>query len=147
MVHRWSFWTLPLALVSLTLLLPGCAERIVYCPTAPGVPADGTGGATRPTATPGLLTVRRIHIIETAMYPPKVAARIVGELPDTCTEVGAVSQSRSGNVITVTVATVRKGQSCAEVLRPADVQVWLESITEPGEYVVRINGVEYAFKV
>lgn len=147
MFRCWSARNVSLAAVFLTVLLPGCAERTVCCPTAPPAPDGGRGGGTPPAVTPGMLTVRRIDIIETATYPPKLVVRVVGELPDTCTEVGVVSQSRSGNVITVTVATERTGDSCAEVLRPVDIQVWLESVSEPGDYVVLVNGVERRFTV
>ena len=118
-------------------------------PAAAPSPLPGGGsdtGTERPVAD-GQLRVTEVEVLVALSYPARVTARVAGVLPDACTNIRAVSQSREGRAVTVTITTTRTGQLCAEVLRPVTRDVPLEGAFESGEYLLRVNGLERRFVI
>jgi len=57
-------------------------------------------------------------------FPPQISANVRGTLPDSCTEIAEITQSRDGNAIAVTIPTVRDPEAlCAQALVPVEVSV------------------------
>jgi inhibitor of cysteine peptidase len=99
---------------------------------------------------PDRLTVESVEIRILESFPVQVSASVTGYLRDGCERLGATTQSRSGNTITVTIATGReqgRGQSCIQVISPVQQEVRLEGAFTAGSYVVRVNGLERTFRV
>lgn len=80
--------------------------------------------------------------------PVQVVAHIQGELGDGCTSLGTITQSRDGNVIEVSVPAVHSGaEVCTMILQLVDERVQLDGPFPPGDYTVRVNGVEHQFSI
>jgi hypothetical protein len=135
----------------------GAGLALGGCSLTDLLPADGTGdgdsatGGPTPTAASiaeGLLQVTSVDVVIRESFPPQISANVRGTLPDSCTEVGEISQSRAGNAITVTIATVRDPQAlCAQALVPVELSVDLEGDWPSGDYTVTVNGVTATFRV
>lgn len=94
------------------------------------------------------LTVEKVEVRILESFPVQVSAAVSGYLRDGCESLGETTQSRSGNTITVTIATKRDTErSCIQVISPVSQNVRLEGAFEAGTYVVRVNGVEQTFRV
>jgi len=70
-----------------------------------------------------------------------------GFLRDGCSSLGDVSQSRAGNVVTVTITVARRGEVCTAVAPPVSHPVVLDGLFAPGDYVVRVNDTEKRFRI
>lgn len=86
--------------------------------------------------------------VRTDTAPGSVTVLASGGAHNACTNVGAITQARKGNVIDVGIQTVWDPQAfCILVLKNLDVAVTLQGPFPPGEYVVRVNGVEARFQI
>jgi hypothetical protein len=113
-------------------------------PPPPPAPAPTVG----PAAVEGLAMVERIDVLILESFPVQVHAVVAGSLPDPCTELGAPTQGRDGNAISVTIPTTRDPEVvCAQVITPFEVTVPLAGEFPPGSYTVTVNGVAQAFQV
>jgi hypothetical protein len=70
-------------------------------------------------------------------------AIVKGHLPDACTKTDAITQTREGDTIYVTVCTTRpEGMVCAQMLAPYEEEILLNTAgLSSGEYTVDVNGV------
>ena len=96
------------------------------------------------------MAVENVEVRIKESFPVQVSAAVTGYLRDGCEKLGATTQSRSGNVITVSIATERDKTTervCIQVISPVEQDVPLEGTFLPGTYVVRVNGVERTFRV
>lgn len=95
------------------------------------------------------LTVETVEIRVLESFPVQVSAAVTGYLRDGCESLGATTQARSGNTITVTIATEREmDRSCIQVISPVAQNVRLEGEFVSGStYVLRVNSVERTFRV
>jgi inhibitor of cysteine peptidase len=96
------------------------------------------------------LTVEKVDVRIMESFPVQVTASVTGYLRDSCEALGATTQSRSGNTITVTIATERDNTTervCLHVISPVTQDVRLAGAFTTGTYVVRVNGVEQTFRV
>lgn len=119
-----------------------CALPLLACGTGVG-PASPSG--TRETDR---LAVESVQVRVLESFPVQVSAQVKGYLRDGCESLAATTQARSGNAITVTIATAREtGRACVQVTAPVDENVRLDGAFPPGTYVVRVNGVEQTFRV
>jgi hypothetical protein len=94
-----------------------------------------------------LLQVQRVESTATLTLPARVTLQVTGILADSCTQLGAVSQSRDGAAVTVLIATNRQGTICAQVTSTVTVQVPLDGAFSAGEYVAHVNATDYRFKI
>lgn len=95
----------------------------------------------------GMLQVESVDIVQLESLPVQVTARVTGTVPDACTGVDTVNQTRNGNDITVTITTVSHGEVCAQVITRVTHDVRLTGGFPPGRYVLRVNGFETAFTI
>ena len=124
------------AALAVGLLLTGCTVTDLFGTDSLSSEDSGVATAviaTEPAVQSGLLQVHAV---------------VRGTLPDSCTEVGPISQERSGNAFTVTIPTTRDPLVlCAQALVPVEVTVSLDGDFPSGEYTVTVNGVTEMFRV
>ena len=128
-----------------TLLLAGLLSACTMTPTpsqSPVSPPPTTGNVLR-----GLAAVKHVDLMQLESFPVQVHARIQGELSDSCTQLGPITQTRAGGTITVVVPTVRPADAvCTTIVGEFDQTVPLEVNGLPaGEYIVDVNGVRATF--
>ena len=110
--------------------------------------SDNHTGNTPIPAQPGLLQVNQVEVLVAESMPPQVSVRVQGVLEDGCARLGTINQQRTGATITVTITTQRSGATvCALVAQHVDQTTRLEGVFSPGEYIVRVNGVERTFRI
>ena len=115
-------------------------------PTQPGQgqTPDQTGTA---QTGPALLTVSKADVLILESFPPQIIVKVEGWLPDGCSEVGDITQQRSGFTIDVTI-TIRRLSTgaCIAIAPQVTRNIRLNgSFAESGAYTVRVNGVEKSF--
>jgi hypothetical protein len=107
--------------------------------------ACGTATGAGPS---GRVQIDRLDVQIAESFPPQIFVRIQGVLGDGCTTLGEISQRRQGNTIDVTVATKHSGaEVCTMIAQLVDQTIRLEGDFPPGDYIVRVNGVEQQFRV
>jgi inhibitor of cysteine peptidase len=149
---RSRFLSVPsLVLLSASLLFGGACTggRSPEAPsTTPGPGGTQPGQGQTPDQTrPGLLTVSQVDVIILESFPPQIHAKVDGWLPDGCSEVGDITQQRSGRTIDVTI-TIRRltTGACIAIAPQVSRNIRLNgSFAESGAYTVRVNGVEKTF--
>jgi hypothetical protein len=105
-------------------------------------------GTAAGTGTTGRMQVDSVDVQIAESFPPQVFVRFQGVLGDGCTTLGEMSQRRKGNTIDVTVATNHSGaEVCTAIAQLVDKTIKLEGDFPPGEYIVRVNGVERQFRI
>ncbi len=117
--------------------------------------SEVTPGPTPPPTRTTLPQVRAISIATTESFPVGVAVLASVVLPD-CTTIGTITQSRSRNIIDVTIPAVSTATgpvwgclSVSPIITPTVrvVSVTLQGAFPPADYVVRVNGVAQGFHV
>lgn len=85
-----------------------------------------------------------VRVMESS--PPQASAHVRGVLGDGCSSFHSQEQQRSGNTITVTILRERPRDAvCTQIAKLYDADIPLEGTFPPGEYVLRVNGVEKVF--
>jgi hypothetical protein len=146
------------AMAAVALLLGGCTLADLLPAENPDAPTSDSdsgsgGGAAGPTPTIaggeiGLFQVESVEVVIRESFPPQISALVRGTLPDSCTEIGEILQSKSGNAVEVTIQTVRDPLAmCAQALVPTEVAVALDGDFPAGDYTVTVNGVDATFRV
>lgn len=148
---KWLF-----ALLGVLTLISACA-RPPKLPEASPVPATPTGPQISiPPQTPQAVRevsaearVESISIAVTKSLPAQVTVVAKGMLPDSCTRIGDITQSRQGNQFIVAITAVRPAEAfCAQALVPFEEKIPLNVAgLQAGEYVVTVNGISDAFKL
>jgi hypothetical protein len=111
--------------------------------------ALGFGGCGNPSSpsTGGLLPIDDVAVHVGESSPVQVSAQVVGYLPDGCTSLGDVTQSRVGNVVSVVITTRRSGAYCVQRIEVVEKWVALKGPFPRGDYLVQVNGVARSFRV
>ena len=117
----------------LLALLPVACGAGEKAPTTPGV------------FNPGLLSVSSARVV-TDEAPAAVSLHVEGG-GTPCTRVGLVAQTRRGNVIDVRIESYWTSEFCVMSLVRIEHTVRLKGPFEPGEYLVRVNGVDARFRI
>jgi inhibitor of cysteine peptidase len=88
-----------------------------------------------------------VQILES--FPVQARAVVQGELPDGCTTIDSIEQSREGNEFRVSIVTSRPADAfCTQVLVLFEETIPLEVRGLPaGEYRVVANGVAATFRL
>lgn len=134
--------TLTMRTLAFAVLLASTVASSLACNAADSVTSPS------PMPREGLVTVTSVSFIVATSFPAQVSARIQGTVPDGCTQVGTVSQSREGNVIVVTIRSQRPTDGpCTTALRDVTVDLRLDGAFVSGAYTVRINGADWTFRV
>jgi len=108
-------------------------------------PTPATGSNRDPNEAP----VETVELLMLESFPVQVHAVARGNLPDACTTVGSVEQSRTDNTFNVKISTVRPADKvCVEVLTPFEQNIPLDVHgLKAGTYTVNVNGVTETFEM
>lgn len=111
-----------------------------------------TSAEPQTTATPaadilGQAPVDSIEVLLLESFPVQVNVIAKGNLPDGCTEIDQIEQTRQDNAFQVTITTRRPGDAaCTEQLVPFEEVIPLEVENLPaGNYSINANGALGAF--
>lgn len=82
-------------------------------------------------------------------FPVQVSAVAKGYLPDGCTTLGDIVQTRTGNSFTVTLTTSRPAdRACTYLIQPFEERIPLDALgLKAGAYTVTINGMSANFEL
>ncbi len=73
---------------------------------------------------------------------------VKGALPDACTELHGVNQTRNNNEVIVQIQSRRPGEAlCATVVRPYRFYVSLDGFFAAGRYTLNLNGRSKQFSI
>jgi len=112
----------------LTLTLGGCDN--LSSPSADGLlPIDDVA----------------VHIADSS--PVQVSAQVVGALPDGCTSLGEMTQTRVGQTFHIVITTRRSGGYCVQVVEAVEKWISLKGSFPPGDYQLQVNGLVRRFRV
>jgi hypothetical protein len=109
--------------------------------------ASACAGAPTAVEESGLLQVDRLDVLVSSSVPARVSVRVHGVVGDGCTSLDSIAQRRDGSTVTVTITTLRRGEVCTQVAQLFDQTLTLEGEFAPGDYLVRVNGIEARFRV
>jgi hypothetical protein len=136
------------------VLLAGCSTAqttSTATPASGGAPTAAPAGT--PTADPAGAEVKPMPIDSVEVQiresqPVQVGVLVSGSLSDKCTTFHEAKQVRNGNTIELTITTMRpKDAMCAQMIEIYSNTFTLEGDFPPGDYIVRVNGVEKSFKI
>lgn len=114
-----------LLLLLLTIILPGCSA------VEPGI---------------GLAEVTEIDILILESFPVQVQVVARGNLPNPCTGIDQIIQSRDGNNFKITIKTKYNQEICIPLINPFEETIALDVYGLPaGTYTVNVNGIEDSF--
>ena len=112
-----------------------------------GLATAGCSGPTDPELIIGQIQIERVDVRILESFPPQAVAHVEGVLGDGCTEFHSLEQRRSGNMVTVTILNTRPREAiCTMIAKLYKADIPLEGPYPPGQYVVRVNGLEKAFR-
>ncbi len=124
-MKKKSLW-IGLAVISMIIFITGCCAPII-----PGI---------------GLATVEKIDILTLESFPVQIFVIVSGYLPNPCTEIGPIIQTREGNTFFVTIKTYCSQEICIQVIAPFEEIIPLEVYgLSAGTYTVDVNGVQGSF--
>jgi len=107
--------------------------------------------ATGPTVLPDpdTVLVEQVEVLILESFPVQVHVLARGQLPDACSFIDQVIQSRQGNEFTVTLTLARRPDAkCALLATPFEQNIPLDvQGLEAGVYRVTVNGVTGTFEL
>lgn len=110
--------------------------------------ACGSQSPSGPSPSRGLLQVSEAEVAILESEPPQAVATVHGQLPSVCTVVEEVRVRREGRVVDVTITTRTTAEVCILLLPPpVRLPVHLGFFQEPGDYLLRVNGLERRFRI
>jgi inhibitor of cysteine peptidase len=105
---------------------------------------DSVQGPT--TLVPGELPIETVNVVVLESFPYQLRAEVKGYLPDSCTRLDQVTQSRAGNLITLTITTLREQDAiCLQRIEVVERTIPIEGGFLPGDYVLRVNNIAHRF--
>jgi len=93
--------------------------------------------------------VDSIEILVLESFPVQIRALVGGSLPDSCTTIDRIAQTRDGNAFRVTISTVRAmDKVCAQSLVPFEETIALQVVgLQAGDYTVTVNDMTTSFRL
>jgi hypothetical protein len=126
-------------MLTLAIVAAGCGTELPTGSPPTDLPPAGAFNL-------GPLKLDSAEITVAESFPPQVFLHVrSGGNP--CLRVGPVRQFRSGNVIDVFLESYTTAEFCIQVFVTVEHTTALQGPFEPGEYLVRANGVEVRFKI
>lgn len=133
-------------LIILALALTACGQRNVT-PTPAAL--EFAAPAAEPEVITGQAYVERIEILKFDTTPVQVVVAAMGDLPDTCTQIGAVTQRRDldRSTLWVEIETTRTASDhCQNTVTSFEERLPLDVYGLPaGTYAVNVNGATGMF--
>lgn len=138
--NRWRF---------LTVFVLGATLLAACGPTDTPVPTRAEPEPTGEEVIRGEAVVEEIDIQILESFPVQVHVVARGYLPDGCTQIDEIEQTRSGQTFQVTITTVRPADAaCTEAIVPFEEVIALDVLgLEAGTYSVDVNGVTGSFRL
>lgn len=95
----------------------------------------------------GEAMVESIEVLVFEPFPVQVRVIAYGNLPDGCTRIGKIEDSRSGGLFTVRIATTRPAnRMCTQALTEFQETLPLNTTgLKAGTYTVDVNGIRQTF--
>ncbi len=150
-----SRWIVPL-LVAWVLAVAACSAAPTALPPGQAAPTHTPTAQDAPTHTPmaaqdktGQAHVESVEILVLESFPVQIRALVKGSLPDSCTTIDQIVQTREGNAFRVSITTVRAtGKACAQSLVPFEEIIPLQVVgLQAGDYTVTVNDVSTTFQL
>jgi hypothetical protein len=137
---RKNPWLIVTLLLLFAALLAACGPTATPAPTPEPKPSGE--GVIR-----GQAVVEEVDIQILESFPVQVHAVARGYLPDGCTVIDEIRQSRTGQAFQVTITTVRPADAmCTQAIVPFEEVIPLEVVgLEAGTYTVDVNGATGRF--
>ena len=137
---RFSLWA---ALWVMLILLAACNQNSAEPTALPGEQTPTTPAA----EIIGEAQVDNVQVLLLESFPVQVNVIAKGNLPDGCTAIDKIDQTRQANTYLVTITTRRPGDAaCTEQLTPFEEVISLQVDNLPaGNYTVNVNGALGAF--
>ncbi|MBI4019447.1 MAG: hypothetical protein HY364_04280 [Candidatus Aenigmarchaeota archaeon] len=97
----------------------------------------------------GSAAVQNVNIQITESFPVQIRAIAEGYLPDGCTQIDNISQTREGNAFLINITTKRPAEAiCTQALAPFEELINLNAENLPaGNYTVNVNGIQAGFEL
>jgi hypothetical protein len=113
---------------------------------------DGEGGLLNGPTAPSRVGADSEHLVEVErvrvyVKDGRLQAFVEGPLGDGCTSLKAVTQTRAGNEVRISLTSVRVGEVCTMMLSYLKRWVPLEGMFSPGSYTVRANQRSIRFQL
>lgn len=136
------------AFILAAAFLIGCSALEVPVPPPTAI-ITPTNSVAPPSPITGLATVDSVEIRILESFPAQAQAVARGSLPDSCTQIGQITQAREGPTFDVTITTTRPADAiCAQVLALFEEVVPLDAAgLGSGVYTVLVNGVSASFEL
>lgn len=140
MFNKLLFWMGVIALLG--GLLSACSGA---APTTPSPTAEPTTGPATDSVTPA--PVDQVEILIMESFPVQINVIVNGNLPDGCTTLDAVEQTRTDNTYQITLMARRPADAvCTQQLTPYQEIIPLDVVDLPaGNYTVNVNGTLAGF--
>ena len=115
-----------------------------------GLAAGGCSSAVAPNPLPELVImpihINRVDVQILESVPPRASAHVEGVIGDGCAELNSESQARFGNTVTITILSQRPRKGiCPQIAKLYRKDIPLEGTFPPGDWLLRVNGVDYTF--
>ena len=108
----------------------------------------GACSTTGPSETVTYMPIEAVDVRIAESFPPQPFAHVRGVIPDGCSALDAIEQSRAGSAITVTITVRRTAEvPCIQVVQPFERNLRLEGAFPAGRYTLRVNDVARDFEV
>lgn len=142
---------LMLLLISLVACGSGANDAPFEAEAAPPVEAPTKGEENEGSIENDPATSKAIvEEVDTIVNPGVVVVIASGSLPDGCTTIEDIQQSREGDTFIITLMTERpEDQLCTQALEPFEEQIMLEETADlpDGTYAVNVNGQSAQFVI
>ena len=130
-----------IAIFALVVAGAGCSS------SRPSATEPRNGTPTTPSPQEPPLATVNVTRVRAFITDGRLRALAQGELGDGCTSLHSVQQARSGNDITLTLKSVRRGEICTMILQLLNEWVPLDGTFEPGDYTLRANAATIQFRL
>lgn len=110
-------------------------------------------GGKLPSGNSPLLPLGTFEVLQASAriaesYPAQVTLELEGRMPNVCSELLPVTQTRDNNRVQVSIQTRATSEVCILLLpAPMRLNVPLQGGFTSGEYVVTVNGFELRFRI
>lgn len=139
-----SLWLITAAITLLVLSMAPSPRLGAQDGATPGVDLASPS----PSADAALLEVTGVEVLFLESFPVQVRAVVTGYFPDSCTELGTITQQRDGSTIRVTITVTRPVDAvCAQVITEVEEIVPLDGDFPSGEYTLLVNAQTTTFTV
>ena len=137
-INKSNFFALVLMV---SLILSACDT----VPASTLTPTPASGGNT----ISGQALVESIELLMLESFPVQVRVRVKGNLPDGCTRIDQITQTRQENTFEIKITTTRPADAaCTLALVPFEETIPIDAVgLKAGVYLVTVNGVSNSFEL